>query len=69
MKERKIRLALSIISGRNDTNNLDSEEYEILGYDTHKFAYYGTPTRDDILEQAENIIYETLKPNEVHDET
>ncbi len=59
-KEQKIYLALGILSGRIAASYLDSDEYELLGYDTYKFSYYGRPDELDIKQKAENIIYDTI---------
>jgi hypothetical protein len=70
MRDRKLRLALSIVSGRrNATNstlsthladNLSNEELDLLGYDPYKFSYYGSPTDGEILEKCEDIVYEMI---------
>lgn len=52
----QIRLALGIISGRIDPNNLDNEGMYALGFDPGRFGYYGTPTKEELKERAEDII-------------
>lgn len=54
--KQKLRLALGIVSGRISTENLDYQHYDLLGYDSYKFGYYGKPPRSEVLEKCEDII-------------
>ena len=55
---KKLKLCLSIISGRN--SYFDSDEFDILGYDVYKFGYYGEPSIDEMKSKAEDIIIEMI---------
>lgn len=54
----RIRLALSILSGR--VTELDYSQYDLLGYDSYKFGYYGKPSLDELKGKAEEIILYAL---------
>ena len=55
---RKLKLCLSIISGRN--SYFDDDDFNTLGYDVYKFGYYGKPSHDEIKSKAEDIIIEMI---------
>ena len=55
---RKLKLCLSIISGRK--SYFDNDDFNILGYDVYKFGYYGEPSIDEIKSDAEDIIIEMI---------
>ena len=57
--ERKLRLALSIISGRLTSSDF-YDEWELMGYDSYKFSAYGEPSMDDVKEWAEGYIAECI---------
>jgi hypothetical protein len=54
----KLALALSILSGR--VVEPDHDEYELLGYNTYLFSYYGRPDIYLVKEKAEEIILEMI---------
>lgn len=56
--EGRLRLALSILSGRKI--ELSSDDYTDLGYDVYKFGYYGTPTLAEVKEKAEDIVFDAI---------
>ena len=55
MEEEKLRLALSILSGR--VTDLDIDDYGLLGWDTYNFGYYGKPNIDEIKEKCEDVLF------------
>lgn len=58
--EQKLRLALGIISGRVKAKDLKYQDYNLLGYDSHKFSYHGEPEESFLLVQCENIIVDAI---------
>lgn len=52
----KIKLALSIFSGRIPVEHLAREDYELLGYDAKQIL----PDKDDILYQLEQLVFDAL---------
>jgi hypothetical protein len=58
--QHKVMIALSVISGRFNKDNISTEDATELGYDTYKFGYYGSPSNDEYREKAESIILGAL---------
>lgn len=67
INKEKIRLALAILSGRVMAINISNKELGTLGYDHHRFSYYGSPTDLEIKQEAENIIFNALMKKEESD--
>lgn len=64
--EKRLRLALRILSGSVQIDDLGMDEYNILGFYPYNFyiIYYGVPSNDDIKLRAEEIIYEQIRSKE-----
>lgn len=60
MTREKIRLALSILSGRFSIESFGWEEWDTLGFDAYKFGAFGRPGLEDIRSKAEEIILEAI---------
>lgn len=60
----RLRLALSLMSGRILPAMLDREQLELLGYELNRFGQFGTPSVPDLLERAEEIVYGVLTEGE-----
>lgn len=56
----KLRLALSILSGRVRHDKLTDGQYDHLGYDPYRFRNYGVPDELSIKESAEEILFAIL---------
>lgn len=56
MNEYKLRLALGVISGRIKSEDLGYDDWDVLGYDSYKFAYYGKPSDSELKKRCEDII-------------
>lgn len=55
-----LKLALGVISHRLLVSSLSNEDFELLGYDTYKFAYYGTPKADEVRGMCEDIVFNLI---------
>lgn len=60
MNREKIRLAMAIVSGRYDADDMSADDWDTLGYDPYKFGYYGKPDSSDLKERAEDILLEAI---------
>ena len=60
MNEQKVRLALGIISGRRRVEDLNWEHFEMLGYNSYSFGYFGTPPEAEVKMRCEDIIFDAL---------
>jgi hypothetical protein len=56
----KLRLVLGIVSGSVSAANLTADQYQILGYDTYRFGYYGPPSEEDVKYHVEEYLYRLL---------
>ena len=54
MKNKKLKIALGILSGR--LIDLSDEQLEILGYDIYKLREGYSLSKDDLKEKSEEII-------------
>lgn len=61
-KRRTARLALQILSGRQNPFNLDMDDFALLGYDTFKFGAFGRPEASEIKERAVEILLDLIAP-------
>lgn len=57
----KIRLALAIISGRINEDNIQLDEIDLLGYDVYKIAAFGKLRTEQLKEKAEDIIFNAMQ--------
>lgn len=55
-----LKLALSVISGRNLVSDLSDADFSLLGYDVYKFAYYGKPKMNEIRVMCEDILFRLI---------
>ena len=61
LKSKELRMALKIISGRQDISRfVEYGDLELFGWDVTKFSYYSKPTDDLVKERAEEILLEYL---------
>jgi hypothetical protein len=58
-EQRRLRMALGILSGRVLSPNDDT--LEKLGYDPYKFSGYGRPSVDEIRRKAEEIVFAAIQ--------
>lgn len=63
-EKKKLKLALSIFSGRHNTE-LNREEVSLLDYDWYSCVERGFPSRSDILGDCENIIFNAIIDREI----
>lgn len=63
-KREKIRVAIGIISGKYNKENLDQDVWDLLGYDTYRFSYYGSPSDKELKEKAGEILLDAICPIE-----
>lgn len=56
----RLRLALSIISGRQPAENISEEDYSTLGYDLYHLRELGNPSADEVKCQCENILFDII---------
>ena len=56
----KIRLALAIISGRINEDNIQVDEIDLLGYDIYKIGAFGKLKTEQLKEKAEDIIFDAI---------
>jgi hypothetical protein len=59
-KRIRVRMALAILSGRKNADTIMYDDLEKLGYDSHKFSYYGRPDQAELRERAEDILLEAI---------
>lgn len=52
----RLRLALSVVSGRCKPEDLTNDDLLTLEYDLHKISYYGRPDADQILRECEYFV-------------
>jgi len=60
MEEKRLRLALSIFSGRLQVEQMVTEDFELLGYNSYVFGYFGTPSNDAMKQHCEEIIFSAI---------
>jgi hypothetical protein len=59
--DQKVSQAIRILCSTDLLYQLDSKDYDILGYDTYKFGYYGIPKDEEIKARCNEIIFNYIE--------